>query len=52
MGECLDIMAGQTGQHKRHVLVISRYGFECWIWVLIASVPGLCMPFTFTYVNK
>ena len=28
-------------------LVISRFGFEGWIWVLIASVPGLCILFTF-----
>ena len=29
------------------VLVISRFGFECWIWVLITSVPDLCILFTF-----
>ena len=23
-------------------IVISRYGFEGWIWVPIASVPDLC----------
>ena len=28
-------------------LVISRFGFEGWIWVLIASVPDLCILFTF-----
>ena len=28
-------------------LVISRFGFEGWIWVLIASVPGLCVLFYF-----
>ena len=28
-------------------LVISRFGFEGWIWGLIASVPGLCILFTF-----
>ena len=28
------------------ILVISGFGFEGWIWVLIASVPGLCMLFT------
>ena len=22
--------------------------FQCWIWVLIASVPDLCIPFSFT----
>ena len=26
-------------------LDISRFGFEGWIWVLIASVPGLCILF-------
>ena len=30
------------------ILVISRFAFEGWIWVLIASVPGLCILFTFT----
>ena len=29
------------------ILVISRFGFEGWIWVLTASVPGLSIPFTF-----
>ena len=28
------------------ILVISRLGFEGWIWVLIASVPDLCILFT------
>ena len=28
------------------VLFISRFGFKIWIWVLIASVPGLCILFT------
>ena len=27
------------------ILVISRFGFEGWIWVLIASVPDLCISF-------
>ena len=30
------------------ILVISRFCFEGWIWVLIASVPDLCILFTFT----
>ena len=30
------------------ILVISRFAFECWIWVLIASVSNLCILFTFT----
>ena len=30
------------------ILVISRFGFEGWGWVLIASVPDLCIRFTFT----
>ena len=29
------------------ILVISCFGFEGWIWVLIASVPDLCILFTF-----
>ena len=31
------------------VLVISRFGFEGWIWVLIASVPDLCILFTLNH---
>ena len=27
-----------------HILVISRFGFEGWISVLIASVPDHCIP--------
>ena len=27
------------------ILVISRFGFEGWIWVLTASVPDLCILF-------
>ena len=27
-------------------------GFEGWIWVLIASVPGLCILFTFKFLSK
>ena len=27
------------------ILIISRFGFEGWIWVLIASVPDLCIFF-------
>ena len=33
------------------VLVISRFGFEGWIWVLIASVPDLCIHFIFTITS-
>ena len=29
------------------ILVISRFAFEGWIWILIASVPDLCIHFTF-----
>ena len=29
------------------ILVISLFDFEGWIWVLIASVPDLCILFTF-----
>ena len=32
------------------LLVLSRFGFEGWSWVLIASVPDLCILFTFLYV--
>ena len=27
------------------LIVISRFGFEGWIWVQIASVPDLCILF-------
>ena len=30
------------------IIVISRFGFEGWIWVLIASAPDLCILFSFT----
>ena len=30
------------------ILFISHFGFEGWIWVLIASVPDLCIYFTST----
>ena len=33
------------------ILFISRFGFEGWIWVLIASVPGLCILLTLKTVN-
>ena len=29
------------------ILAISNFGFEGWIWVLIASVPDLCILHTF-----
>ena len=32
------------------ILITSRVGFEGWIGVLIASVPDLCMLFTFVIV--
>ena len=32
------------------VLVISRFGFEGWFGVLIASVPDLCILFTFNSI--
>ena len=31
------------------IIVISRFGFEDRIWVLIASVPDLCIHFTFSF---
>ena len=33
------------------ILVISRFDFEGWIWVLIASVPDFCILFTFINDN-
>ena len=36
-----------SGAFKSLILVISRFGFEGWIWVLIVSVPDLCILFTF-----
>ena len=30
--------------------IISRFSFEGWIRVLIASVPGLCILFTFIFL--
>ena len=33
-------------------IVISRFGFKGWIWVLTASVPDFCIPFTFQYQIK
>ena len=36
-----------TFNNKFVILVFSRFGFEGWIWVLIASAPGLCILFTF-----
>ena len=34
------------------ISIISRFGFGGWIWVLIASVPDLCILFTFIiYTN-
>ena len=32
------------------ILVISRFGFEGGIWVLIAPVPGHCLLVTFCYI--
>ena len=32
------------------ILVIFRFSFEAWIWVLISSVPGLCLLLTFKIV--
>ena len=31
------------------IQVIARFGVEGWIWVLTASVPGLCILIIFTY---
>ena len=32
-------------------LGIFRFGFEGWFWVLIASVPGICILF-FTFIPR
>ena len=34
------------------ILVISRFGFEGWIWVLVASVPDLCILLLLTRKNQ
>ena len=31
------------------ISVLSRFGFEGWIWVLIASVPDLCIVYCFHF---
>ena len=33
-------------------LATSVFGFEDWIWVLIASSPGLCILFTYKILSK
>ena len=38
---------GKQIKHVSVILVISRFGFDGWIRVLIASVPDLCILFTF-----
>ena len=43
----LDKISGERLQDHWSSGIISRFGFEGWIWVLIASVPGLCILFTF-----
>ena len=34
------------------ILVIPRFDFEGWIWVLVALVPVLCILFTLILLNK
>ena len=34
------------------ILIVSRFGFEGWIWDLIASVPVLRIPSTFSNSNS
>ena len=29
------------------ILLISRFGFKGWVWIQVASVPDLCVLFTF-----
>ena len=38
--------------HVFVILVISRFGYEGWIWVLIASFPDLCILFTLFFSNQ
>ena len=33
-------------------VVISRFGFKDWIWVLIASVPSLYILLTFFFLDR
>ena len=33
------------------ISVISRFDFEGWNWVLMGSVPGICILFTFIIFN-
>ena len=34
------------------ILSVPRFGFEGWIWVLVALVPGLCVLFAFNYFQE
>ena len=34
------------------IFVISRFGIEGWVWVLIASVPDLCIFLAFATVRE
>ena len=34
------------------ILVISRFHFDGWILVMIASVPDFCISFTFTEIGR
>ena len=38
-----------AGLHVCFHICKKGFGFEGWIWVLIASVPDLCILFTFSY---
>ena len=52
--ECCSFFDGinppYTNMTITKMLVISRFGFEGWVWVLIASVPDLCKVFTFLFL--
>ena len=43
----VDHMVSLYFDYLCNMLVISRFGFGGWIWVLIALVPNLCILFNF-----
>ena len=38
---------GACDRLRYYIVALPEPGFEGWIWVLIASVPVLCIPFAF-----
>ena len=46
-------MVAHSVEHRFSlILVISRFGFEGWISVLIAAVPGLCILFDYQILKQ